>query len=95
MRYTRKPKTRYQQRMARDTGIVRIVGLVLLAAVTAVLWWVVFFDGAEPPKETDRRAQFAAQEEYYRVVDLYGDAEGAVEAARVVFEREATGHAED
>lgn len=35
--------TRYEQRMARETGIVRIVGLVLLAAVTAVLWRVVFF----------------------------------------------------
>lgn len=82
--------TRYEQRMARDTGIVRVVGLVVFAVVTAALWWVVFFDGAEPPKETDRRAQFAAQEEYYRVMDLYGDAEGAVEAARVVFEKEAT-----
>ncbi len=84
--------TRYEQRMARDTGIVRAVGLVLLAVVTAVLWWVVFFDGAEPPKETDRRAQFVAQEEYYRVMELYGDAEGATEAARVVFEREAADH---
>lgn len=83
-------KTRYEQRMARAVGITRAVGLVLLAAVTAVLWWVVFFDDAEPPKETDRYAQFAAQEEYYRVMDLYGDAEGAVEAARAVFEKEAT-----
>lgn len=84
--------TRYEQRMARDTGIVRIVGLVLLAAVTAGLWWVVFFDGAEPPKEVDRRAQFAAQERYYEVIDLYGDMEGAVDAARIVFEREVTNH---
>lgn len=82
-------KTRYEQRMARAVGITRAIGLVLLAAVTVVLWWVVFFDGAEPPKETDRYAQFAAQEEYYRVMELYGDTEGAVEAARVVFEREA------
>lgn len=82
-------KTRYERRMARAVGITRTVGLVLCAALAAVLWWVVFFDGAKPPKETDRWAQFAAQEEYYRVMDLYGDAEGATEAARVVFEREA------
>lgn len=88
-------KTRYEQRMARMVGITRAVGLVLLAAVVAVLWWVVFFDGAEPPKETNRYAQFAAQEEYYRVVELYGDAEGAVDAARIVFEREEATHAED
>lgn len=94
MRYNREPKTRYQQRMARMVGITRVVGLVLLAAVVAALWWAVFFDGAEPPKETDRYAQFAAQEEYYRVMELYGDTKGAVEAARVVFERE-DDHAED
>lgn len=93
MRYTRKPKTRYQQRMARAVGITRAVGLALLAVVVAVLWRVVFFDDAEPPKEVDRRAQFAAQEEYYRVMDLYGDTEGATEAARIVFERE-DGHDE-
>lgn len=89
VRYTRKPKTRYQQRMARMVGVTRIVGLVLLAAVAVWLWWVVFFDGAEPPKEVDRRAQYIAQEEYYRVMELYGDEEGAVEAARAVFEKEA------
>lgn len=87
-------KTRYERRMARAVGITRTVGLVLCAALAAALWWTAARTD-EPPKEIDRRAQFAAQEEYYRVVDLYGDAEGAVEAARVVFEREATGHAED
>lgn len=81
-------KTRYERRMARAVGITRTVGLVVCAVLVAVLWWTVLTD--EPPKETDRWAQYAAQEEYYRVVELYGDAEGATEAARVVFEREAT-----
>lgn len=83
-------KTRYERRMAHAVGITRAVGLVLFAVLAAVLWWVVFFDGGDPPKETDRRAQFSAQERYYEVMDLYGDTEGAVEAARVVFEQEAT-----
>lgn len=81
-------KTRYERRMARAVGITRAVGLVVCAVLVAVLWWMAA-KTAEPPKEMDRRAQFAAQEEYYRVVDLYGDTEGAVEAARIVFEREA------
>lgn len=81
-------KTRYEQRMARYTGIARVVGLMLCAVVAAALWWMAART-EEPPKETDRWAQFAAQEEYYRAVELYGDAEGAVEAARIVFEREA------
>lgn len=33
-------------------------------------------------------AHYAAQERYYEVVDLYGDVEGAVEAARVVWSLE-------
>lgn len=86
-------KTRYERRMARAVGITRAVGLVLCAALVAALWWTVARTD-EPPKETDRWAQFAAQEEYYRVMELYGDADGATEAARVVFEREVN-HAED
>lgn len=83
-------KTRYEQRMARSTGIVRLVGMAVCAVLAALLWWTALAE--EPPKETDRYAQFAAQEEYYRVVDLYGDVEGAVDAARIVFEREVTNH---
>lgn len=87
-------KTRYERRMARMVGITRTVGLVLCAALVAVLWWTAART-EEPPKETDRRAQFAAQERYYEVMDLYGDEEGAVEAAGIVFEREEVTHAED
>lgn len=81
-------KTKYERRMANAVGITRAVGLVLCAALVAALWWMAA-KTAEPPKEIDRRAQFAAQEEYYRVMDMYGDTEGAVESARIVFEREA------
>lgn len=80
-------KTRYERRMARMVGITRTVGVVVCAVLAAALWWMAARTD-EPPKETDRRAQFAAQERYYEVMDLYGDAEGAVEAARIVFERE-------
>lgn len=79
-------KTRYERRMARMTGVVR---LLTLAALLVVLLVTLSITGDEPPKETDHWAQYAAQEEYYRVVELYGDAEGAVDAARIVFEREA------
>lgn len=78
-------KTRYERRMARMTGVVRLLALAALLAVVLV---TLSITGDEPPKETDRWAQYAAQEEYYRVVDLYGDAEGATDAARIVFERE-------
>lgn len=71
-----------------------VVTWLLVIAVLAVLLLTTSITGDEPPKETDRWAQYAAQEEYYRVVDLYGDAEGATDAARIVFEREAD-HAED
>lgn len=80
-------KTRYERRMARAVGITRAISLALCAVLAAALWWMAASTD-EPPKEIDRRAQFAAQEEYYRVMDLYGDTEGATEAARIVFERE-------
>lgn len=84
-------KTRYEQRMARMTGVVRLLALLTLLVVLVVTLSIA---SDEPPKETDRWAQYAAQEEYYRVMELYGDAEGAVDAARIVFEREVD-HAED
>lgn len=71
-----------------------VVTWLLVIAVLAVLLLTTSITEAEPPKETDRWAQYAAQEEYYRVVDLYGDAKGAMDVARIVFEREVD-HAED
>lgn len=83
-------KTRYERRMARGIGIARIVGIVVCAALTLFIYATVFLaKEPEAAPEVDYYARFAAQEEYYRVMDLYGDAEGAVEAARMVFEREA------
>lgn len=89
-----KSMTRYEQRMARDIGIVRTVGLLLLAVVVAVVCMGVLGTEAEAP-EVDDYARYQAQEEYYRVLDLYGDTEGATEAARIVFEREVADYAED
>ncbi len=83
-------KTRYEQRMSRGTGLIRLIGLALCAVLVLLLWCTVLSD--DPPKEADRAARFAAQERYYEVIDLYGDMEGAVDAARIVFEREVTNH---
>lgn len=76
------------------TDVPFMVSVVSALLAVVALLVVLSCPCAEPPKETDRYAQFAAQEEYYRVMELYGDTEGAVEAARVVFEKEAD-HAED
>lgn len=48
----------------------------------------------EAPTARERAAQFAAQERYYETLDLYGDVEGAVEAARVVYGMDVMTHAE-
>lgn len=41
-----------------------------------------------PPTAQERAAQFAAQEAYYDTLDRYGDLEGAVEVARLVWEED-------
>ncbi len=70
-------------------GIVRLVALGLLLAVLLVTLAVTEVPEAEAPTdERERNARYQAQERYYEVIDLYGDVEGAVDAARVVFERE-------
>lgn len=74
-------------------GIVRLVALGLLLAVLLVTLAVTEVPEAEAPiGERERNARYQAQERYYEVIDLYGDMEGAVDAARVVFEREVTSH---
>lgn len=68
---------------------MKAVALVLLAVVLLVALALTAAD--EPPKEIDRRAQFEAQQRYYEILDLYGDIEGAADAARAVFEKKAAG----
>lgn len=81
-----KHTTRNEARRARLAGIVKAVALVLLAVLLLVT--LSLTDAEEPPKEADRYAQFAAQARYYDVVERYGDLDGAVEAALVVYEKE-------
>lgn len=81
--------TRCELRRAKLELAMKAVALVLLVAVLLVA--LALTAANEPPKEIDRRAQFEAQQRYYEILDLYGDVEGAVDAARAVFEKEAAG----
>lgn len=62
-------------------------GLVTWLLVLAVLLVVLTAEAMAPiptePTAQERAARFAAQEEYYRVVDLYGDVEGAARGLRI------------
>ncbi len=74
-------------------GGVRLIALGLLLAVLLVTLAVTEVPEAEAPTdERERNARYQAQEAYYETLDLYGDVEGAVDAARIVFEREVTNH---
>lgn len=68
--------------------------LVVLVLLVIILTSEAMSPVPEAPAAQERAARFAAQERYYEVVDLYGDAEGAVEAARMVYEMEVTAHEE-
>ncbi len=77
-------------------GVVWLVALGLLLVVLLAMLAVTEVPEAEAPAdERERRAGYQAQERYYEALDLYGDVEGAVEAARIVFEREIHKAAED
>ena len=74
----------------RDPWRVAIWFLVL-AVLVIVLTGEAAHPTPAPPTARERAAQFSAQERYYEVLDLYGDMEGAVEAARLVYEGEMEG----
>lgn len=61
--------------------------LLLLAVLAIILTGEAMSPVPEAPTARERAAQFAAQERYYEAVDRYGDVEGAVEAARMVYDR--------
>lgn len=67
---------------------------VLWAALALALALLLTAEARDPapeaPTAQEWAAQFAAQERYYEVIDRYGDIEGAVEAARIVFEDDVT-----
>ena len=60
--------------------------LLVLVVLALVLIGAAMHPEPEPPAARERAAQFCAQERYYEVLDRYGDMEGAVEAARLVYE---------
>lgn len=60
--------------------------LLVLAALVLVLTGEALDPAPEPPSAQERAARFAAQETYYDTLDRYGDLEGAVEVARLVWE---------
>lgn len=75
----------------------RILTTVALAALLVVVLVTLAITGEpeEHGSNTERWAQYKAQERYYDAFDIYGDVEGAVESARVVFEKEARIYAEN
>lgn len=79
--------TRNEARRAKLAGAIKVIALAALLVVLLVTL-AITDEPAEQSNEAERWAQFKAQEQYYETLDLYGDAEGAAEAARVAFERE-------
>lgn len=59
-----------------------VVAVILLLVLTGEA----LSPAPEPPTARELAARMAAQDEYYRVVDLYGDLVGATEAAKLVYE---------
>lgn len=68
--------------------------IVVMAVLLLVLTAEALHPAPEAPTARERSARFAAQERYYETLDRYGDAVGAVEAARMAYEQEATVHEE-
>lgn len=59
--------------------------LLVLAVLTLILIAEALDPAPEPPSARERAARFAAQEAYYDTLERYGDLEGAVEVARMVW----------
>lgn len=64
------------------------IELLVLVALVVVLTAEALAPVPEAPDTRERAAQFAAQEAYYDTLDRYGDVEGAVEVAKLVWEGE-------
>lgn len=67
-------------------GWALLAWLLVLATLALVLIGAAMDPAPEPPTARERAAQNAGQEAYYEVLERYGDREGAVEAARLVYE---------
>lgn len=63
--------------------------LAIWLLILAVLLLVLTGEAMDPvpaaPTARERAAQFAAQERYYEALDLYGDPEGATQAAKLIY----------
>ena len=78
-------KTRNERKRDRVESIARVAfGIIVIAVLIGIL--AAFADEPEPTPTQERYAAFAAQERYYDVLERYGDKEGAVEAAKLVWE---------
>lgn len=78
-------KTRYQRKRDRLAAVVRAVAGAIIVAIVALLLlgMSVREDSPVDAAQDERRARFAAQARYYEILDLYGDAEGAEDAAQL------------
>ncbi len=81
-----KQKTREEERLERAIRAVRwILGILAVGIIVLCLLGATEPE-PEPASAQERAATFAAQEEYERVVELYGDQVGAVLAAQMKYE---------
>lgn len=78
-------KTRNERKRDRVESIARVVFGIIIAAVLLLIL-LGLANEPEPTPVEERYAAFAAQERYYDVLERYGDKEGAVEAAKLVWE---------
>lgn len=62
------------------------IELLVLVALVVVLTAEAMAPVPEAPDARERAARVTAQEAYYETLERYGDVEGAVEAARLVWE---------
>lgn len=80
-------KTREERRRERRMDLWAVLVWIVVAVILVLVLTAEALDPApEPPSDQERAAQFVAQETYYDTLDRYGDLEGAVEVARLVWE---------
>lgn len=66
-------------------NIIKVLGCIAIALFLLIV--LVGFDEPDPTSAKERAAIFSAQEEYYRVLNLYGDEVCAEQSARLTYER--------
>lgn len=80
-------KTREERRREKRMDLWAVLAWIVVAVILLlVLTGEALSPVPEPPTARELAARFAAQEEYYRVADLYGDLVGATEAAKIMYQ---------